>query len=148
MISTLQQLRETTIDGENGFKTASEDCTDANLKQLFLDLSRERGRFSAELKDLLKQSGSDVDASGSLAGLAHRGWINVKSAVVAREDVAVLEECERGEESAVKQYQEALETNHLGASLAIVQTQYDHIVSSRSVVQRLREKMGGSTGAV
>ena len=55
MISTLQQLRETTIDGENGFKTAAEDCDDANLKQLFLDLSRERGRFAAELKDLLKQ---------------------------------------------------------------------------------------------
>lgn len=56
----------------------------------------------------------------------------MKSAVVAREDVAVLEECER----------------HLGASLAIVQTQYDHIVSSRTVVQKLREKMGGSIGAV
>ena len=147
MISTLQRLRETTIDGENGFKTAAEDCADANLKQTFLNLSLERGRFSAELKDLLKQSGSDVDESGSLAGLMHRGWINVKSSVVAREDVAVLEECERGEDSAVKQYQEALATNHLGGALAIVQRQYDHIERAHSLVKNLRDKIGAPTMA-
>ena len=142
MISTLQQLRETTVDGENGYKTAAEDCTDANLKQTFLDLSLQRARFSSELKDLLKKSGSDVAESGSLAGLVHRGWINVKAAVVKREDVAVLEECERGEDSAVKQYQEALATNHLGEALAIVQKQYDHIQRAHSLVKNLRDKIG------
>ena len=139
MISTLQQLRETTKDGENGFQAAAEDCTDANLKQLFLNLSRERGKFAAELTGLLGKAGSSGKESGSLAGWAHRGWTNLKPALATREDAAVLEECERGEDSAVKQYQEALETNHLGASLAIVETQYDHIVRAQNLLKDLRK---------
>ncbi len=102
----------------------------------------------AELTGLLENAGSSGEESGSLVGLAHRGWINLKSALATREDEAVLEECERGEDSAVKQYRQALETNHLGASLAIVQTQYDHIVKAQNLVKDLRKKISADTADI
>jgi uncharacterized protein (TIGR02284 family) len=38
----------------------------------------------------------------------HRAWINIKSAVTAKNDDAIIDEVVRGEEVAVKHYREAL----------------------------------------
>jgi hypothetical protein len=41
----------------------------------------------------------------------HRAWINIKSAVTNRDRHAILAEAERGEDSAVDAYKDALEEN-------------------------------------
>ncbi len=144
IVSTLNHLLETAKDGENGFQAAAEDCTDPGLKQLFGEFSHERGVFATELQTLLKQHGTEPDEIGSLAGAVHRGWINLKSALSTREDLAVLEECERGEDSAIQDYRKALGTPQLGEALAIVQKQYDHILSAHRLVKNLRDKIGAN----
>ena len=47
-------------------------------------------------------------SGGTVAGAVHRGWVSVKAALSSRDDKAVLEECERGEDAAVARYRKAL----------------------------------------
>jgi uncharacterized protein (TIGR02284 family) len=76
--STLNGLIETLKDGEQGFRTAAEAVKDPNLKSLFQQYSRQRGEMTRELQSEVRRLGGDPEKSGSMAGAAHRGWINIK----------------------------------------------------------------------
>ena len=52
----------------------------------------------------------------STTGAMHRAWINLKSALTSGDDHAILAECERGEDSAISEYKEAME-NGLDANV-------------------------------
>src|SRR3954471_14248905 len=110
IISTINSLIETLKDGQEGFKQAAEAVKDSNLKSLFNEYSMQRSRFAGELQAEARQLGeSDPETTSSTAGAMHRAWINIKSAVTSGDDHTILAECERGEDSAVKEYREALE---------------------------------------
>src|SRR5262245_13417243 len=109
VISTLNGLIETCKDGQEGFKTAAEGVGDTSLKKLFYEYSQQRAQFVGELQSEVRNLGGDPEKSGSMAAALHRGWIDIKAAVTGKDDHAILAECERGEDSAVNAYQEALE---------------------------------------
>src|SRR5205807_7111973 len=108
-----------------GFRDAAENVEDPELKSTFNRYSLQRSQFAGELQSLAIQFGeSDPEDSSSVAGALHRGWIDLKSAIVSRNAHAILEECERGEDSAVREYKDALSLN-LPANLRdILQRQY------------------------
>ena len=108
VIDTLNDLIETAKDGADGYAAASEDVTDPSLKTLFARLSSERRGFVGELQGLVAALGGEPRESGSVLAAAHRGWINLKSAVTTRDDVAILAECQRGDENAVEHYDRAV----------------------------------------
>src|SRR5213075_1461684 len=108
--SMINELIETLKDGQEGFKQAAEGVKDPQLKSLFTDYSLQRSRFATELQSEARVMGeSEPETSSSTAGALHRAWINLKSAVTSGDDHAILAECERGEDSAVKEFQEAME---------------------------------------
>src|SRR5687768_6697741 len=108
VISTLNGLIETCKDGQDGFKEAAEGVERSDLKSLFYEFSQQRAQFAGELQSLVQTLGGDPENSGSVAAAIHRGWINIKSAVTGKDDGAILNECERGEDSAKDTYKEAL----------------------------------------
>ena len=87
----------------------------------------------------MRASGGDPEQSGSLVAALHRGWISVKGAVTSRDDKAILEECERGEDYAKAQYKKALEQNLPADVGAIVQRQYQGVVANHDKVRALRD---------
>jgi len=123
VISVLNGLIETCKDGEQGFKTAAEGLKDSQVRSLFEQYSRQRGEMARELQAEVRRLGGDPEKSGSLAGAAHRGWINIKSAVTGKDDYAIIAEAERGEDSAKKMYEEALQQPLLTQTLALVREQ-------------------------
>jgi len=105
IVSTINDLIITLKDGQQGFKEAAEGVADAQLKSVFNEYSQQRSRFAAELQNEARRLGeSEPEESSSTAGAMHRTWINLKSAIATKQDHAVLAECERGEDSAVKEY--------------------------------------------
>jgi len=108
VISTLNRLIETVKDGENGFRTAVDGLTDPNVKSLFQQYSRQRAEMARQLQAEVRRLGSDPEKAGSIAGAAHRGWINIKSIVTGKDDAAIIAEAERGEDSAKRTFDEAL----------------------------------------
>jgi uncharacterized protein (TIGR02284 family) len=141
----IDNLIETLKDGQEGFKQAAESVKDPQLKSIFDEYSRQRARFVSELRSQAQSlEERESKPSGSAAGALHRGWINLKSALTRGDDHAVLAECERGEDSAVEQYKEALD-NGLSASVQqIVSRQYTQVKQAHDRVKSLRDATKGT----
>ena len=139
-ISTINSLIETLKDGEKGFKEASGAVRDPQLKSLFEQYSQQRHRFARELRAQAQSLGeSKPEKSSSTAGAMHRAWINLKSVVTSGDDKAILGECERGEDSAVHEYQEAMQDGLAGTAREIVSRQFTEIRSAHDRVRQLRD---------
>lgn len=137
--STIHHLIERCKDGSKGYKTASEDVEDKDLKDLFKKYAVQRDSMITELQDQLVKMGTLDDESSSIEGTMHRAWIDIKSALTSRDRKRVLEECERGEDYAVKAYKEALEKELPGDFKAIVQQQYEDVKRAHDHIRSLRD---------
>jgi uncharacterized protein (TIGR02284 family) len=140
-ISTINDLIETLKDGQEGFRQAAEAVEDPELKSLFNEYSLQRARFAGELQSEAMGLGeSKPEDSSSAAGAMHRAWIGLKAAISKRDDHAILAECERGEDSAVKEYGEALEEKNLmGPVRDIISRQYAEVQSAHDRIKQLRD---------
>ena len=139
VISTLNGLIETCKDGQMGFKEASEGVERSDLKSFFSECSLQRSQFTGELQSLVRTLGGEPADSGSIAGSMHRGWINIKSAVTGQDEGAILNECERGEDSAKNQYKSALEGFLPDYMREVVQRQYDGVCAAHDKTKALRD---------
>jgi uncharacterized protein (TIGR02284 family) len=136
--SVLNELIETSKDGENGFRKAAEDTRNAELKALFAACATRCAEGARELQQVVRAEGGDAEATGSVAGALHRGWMAVREAVTPRDDAAILEECERGEDYAKAQYANALKQELPADVRAIVERQYAGVVANHDKVRALR----------
>ena len=145
VISTLNGLIETCKDGQDGFKEAAEGVERSDLKSLFYEFSQQRAQFAGELQSLVQSLGGDPENTGSVAAALHRGWINIKSAVTGKDEGAILNECERGEDSAKNAYKNALEEGLPANILETVQQQYAAVQSAHDRVKALRDAANNDT---
>jgi len=139
VISTLNGLIGTCKDGQEGFQTAAEGVERSDLKTLFYEFSQQRAEFAGVLQELVRSLGGDPEHSGSMSGAIHRGWIDIKSAVTGQDDEAILNECERGEDSAKDTYREAMQME-LPANIAdVVSQQSQAILAAHNRIRSLRD---------
>ena len=139
-ISTINSLIETLKDGEKGFKEAADAVKDPQLKSLFQEYSQQRHRFASELQIQAQTLGEfKPETSSSTAGAMHRAWINLKSAVTSGDDKSILSECERGEDSAVHEYEEAMQDGLTGTAREIVARQFSEVKNAHDRVKHLRD---------
>ncbi len=139
--SILNSLVETCKDGEQGFRAAADGVKDADLKAFFHEMSVQRGQFKNELQVLVNSLGEETEHSGSVMGSLHRGWIDIKAALTKGDDHAILEECERGEDSAVSEYREALGHDELPVEIRnVIERQYPAVQAAHDRVKTLRDR--------
>lgn len=138
-ISVLNDLIETCKDGEQGFRTAAEGVSRADVKSRFLQYSQERAQMSAELQDEVRRLGGDPERGGSMSGALHRGWMDVKSAVTGRDEHAILAEAERGEDAAKSTYESALREPLPPTAHTLIEQQARRIRQAHDEVRNLRD---------
>jgi len=136
--SILNELIETSKDGENGFRKAAQDARDPQLKSLFTTCAQRCADGARELQQVVRANGGDPEKSGSVAAALHRGWISLKESVASRDDKAILEEVERGEDYAKAQYRKALEQDLPADIRDVVQRQYEGVLANHDKVRTLR----------
>lgn len=143
-INTLNDLIDVCLDGAEGYRTAMQDVTGNNLKTLLHQFSNQRTQFAKELQSEVAHLGGSPERDGTARAALHRGWMNVKSAVGANNDLAILEECERGEDIARDTYDHALRKTGddalPAATRQIVKAQCDQIRSSHDSIKILRDR--------
>jgi uncharacterized protein (TIGR02284 family) len=142
VISTLNDLIETCRDGQNGFKAAAEGVRDSELKSLFYTYSQQRAQFVGQLQDEVRRLGGDPENTGSVAASLHRGWIDIKSAVTGGDDASIINECERGEDSAVKTYGDALGKDLPAGVRPVVERQFAAVREAHDQVRALERASG------
>ena len=109
VIDVLNDLIEYSKDGEKGFKASAEDVKNSDLKAFFAQRAGDCANAAGELQSEVRRLGGDPETSTSISGDLHRGWVNLKSMVTGKDEEAVLNEVERGEDHALKAYKEARE---------------------------------------
>ncbi len=139
VISCLNGLIQTCRDGQEGFKEAAEGIERSDLKSAFYEFSQQRADFAGILQGLVRSLGGEPETEGSFSGALHRGWIDIKSAVTGRDEKAILNECERGEDSAKSAYTDALEMS-LPANVAdVVRQQSQAVQAAHNKVKEMRD---------
>lgn len=112
----LNELLTRNYDSEKGFKNAADDIKNEGLKNYFKEKAQQRYDFGHELKAEIRNFGGTPDKGSSVAGDAHRVWMDLKSTVAGGDEEAVLEEVIRGEKKAIDNYNDVITGSELPPS--------------------------------
>lgn len=138
-ISVLNDLIETSKDGEKGFMECAEDLRDPQLKSTMSQRARDCSTAAVELQQMVRSLGGEPETSTSMAADMHRRWVDLKSMITGKDDTAILNECERGEDVAVKSYRKALEKDLSAEARLLVERQYQGVLRNHDQVKALRD---------
>ena len=141
LIDVLNTLIEVSKDGEFGFSTCAEYARSPALRTLLQRRADDCGEASRELQVAVQRHGGRPQLDGSVAGSLHRGWVAARTMLSGYRDETILEECERGEDLALRQYADAI-ANPLPADVhAMLQRHLAGVSRTHDQIRRLREEM-------
>jgi uncharacterized protein (TIGR02284 family) len=139
---TLKNLIQILHDGRDGYRQAADQVKEPRLKELFEALATQRAQFAQELEPQLAASGEEDphDQGGTVSGAVHRGWIDLKSALTKQDAHSILEEVERGEDSAKKAYRDALDEQDISTDVRnVIQRQSNEVLQAHDQIRDLRD---------
>ena len=115
VISMLNNLIETCGRGQNGFQNAAESIQNSEFRRLFNIFSQQRVQFITELQSEVHRLGGDTSKVKNAAPrtrntVPFRRSTAIKSAGF-RDEATIIGECQREEEAAVNDYQDALKAD-------------------------------------
>ncbi|MDN3923308.1 PA2169 family four-helix-bundle protein [Roseateles violae] len=141
-LKILNDLIETSKDGEYGFRSCAEHVRDNSpLRELFGNRANECRSAAAELQTLVVRLGGRPSDEGSVLGSLHRGWVSVRGALAGHSEQAMLEECERGEDQALDAYREALDEPELPPDVReVLERQYQGVKRNHAQIRNLRDQ--------
>jgi uncharacterized protein (TIGR02284 family) len=138
ILDQLSKLLTRNHDAEKGYQEAAENVKDNELKSLFLTQSRQRSEFAQEIDREVRALGGEPDNGTSLAADLHRAWINIKSTFSSNDDKATVQECHRGDQEALENYNTVLQETDLAASTReLLLRQKQSIETANSSMARL-----------
>lgn len=144
VVSVLNELIETTKNGQAGFEQCAENAESAEVKTMFTEAANRCAQGAGELQQLVTKYGGTAETSGTAAGAIHRGWVGLKTTFTSNDDLAVLEEAEKGEDVAKKKYAECMRNDLPEDVRQIVQRQYDGVLQNHDRVKAMRDRLRAS----
>lgn len=147
-ISTLNTLIATTIDSITGYEDSAQNIDSERLREMFRQRADERQRVVEELRSEVRRLGGDPEEGGSFMGKAHQRFEDLKAAITGRDEKAIINEVERGEDYLKEKFQAALQSGDLkGESHDIVERCYQSVKSGHDQVSQLKHAMEGQAHA-
>ena len=138
-ISTLNTLIATLIDSVTGYEDSAANIDNSRLQQLFRDNARERQQVIEDLRAEVRRLGSNPEDDGSFLGKTHQRFLDLKAAVTGRDEKAVINETERGEDYLKEKFETALSGGTLsGESRAVVEQAYQSVRKGHDQVSALK----------
>ena len=138
VIATLNDLIETSRDGEEGFRTCAEAMKSAAVRDVFRQAQSRCAQAVGELQAKVRSLGGDPERRSSVSGSLHRAWVDLKSRITGMDEAAILAECERGEQVAQRTYEDALGKDLPSDVRSMVERQYHGVRQHQERVRQLR----------
>jgi uncharacterized protein (TIGR02284 family) len=114
VISILHNLIGTCKKGQNVFRGAAEGIQNSEFRRLFNIFSQQRSQFITELQAEVNRLGGDLSKADDTMSLSNN-TLPFRTASTrpagTRDEASVIAECQREEEAAVNDYQEALKAD-------------------------------------
>jgi len=136
-VSTLVGLVQACRDGERGYLHAAKDTHDEGYRVIFERYAKERASFADALVKPLQRFGVSAELSGTMLGAVHREWLDASATLARGNPRAILRECERGDEAAMRLYAAAMHTGLPPDVQEIVQAQRDSLRSAQTEMHSL-----------
>jgi len=144
-ISTLNSLIKTTIDSVNGYQESAEAVENERFRSMFNELAQDRQQVVPKLQAEVSRLGGNPEDDGSTAAAMHRGWVDLKSAITGRDDKAIINEVERGEDYIKEKFESAMNGDDLSAECrTVVQQCYESIRRGHDRVRDLKHALEGT----
>ena len=142
-IEVLNDLIQINNDRVEGYKRAIKeaDASDVDLKAIFQRMEDESRQYLAELNREVVKLGGEPASGTTVSGKIYRAWMDVKATFTGSDRLAVLENCEFGEDAAQKAYKEALESDEdLSLDLRqLISNQKASLKVSHDTIKRYRD---------
>lgn len=141
-VGILETLTTTLIDSINGYQDAAKDTDNERFKQLFTDHAEQRRQVADNLRAQIRQLGGDPPTDGSMMGKTHQTWLDLKAAVVGRDNKAVVNTVEAGEDYLKDKFQTALDSDELtGEARQAVEQAYQSVKSGHDQISQIKHQM-------
>ena len=144
-VSTLNSLIATTIDSINGYQESADAVTNPEFRTLFQELARDRQQVLPKLQADVARLGGNPEDDGTALAAAHRVFVDLKSAITGRDDKAVINEVERGEDHIKHKFEAALADNDVSAQTrAAISEAYESVRRGHDRVRDLKHALEGA----
>lgn len=141
-ITTLNELIETTLDSINGYEDSAGNIDNDRLREIFRQRADERQQIVQDLRNEVRRLGGNPEESGTLLGKAHQRFEDLKAAITGRDEKAIVNEVERGEDYIKAKYEAALEKGSLtGDSRVAVERAYQSVRAGHDQMSQLKHGM-------
>lgn len=114
-ITVCNTLIATTLDSMKGYREAAEDSETANA-QFFATMADERSQVASSLQSHVASLGGDPEDDSTIKAAVHRGFMNLKEMLSSRDEKAIVNEVERGEDYIKAKYETALKDDDITPS--------------------------------
>ena len=138
VIATLNDLIETSRDGEEGFRQCAETVKNPNLKPFFEQKAERCREAVTQLQQIVREMGGNPETGSSTSGTMHRFWVSLRSSITGMNDHAILDECERGEDVAKQSYEKALAQDLPGDVKRVIERQFAEVKANHDKVRQMR----------
>ena len=141
-ISTLNTLIATTIDSVTGYEDSAKNIDNERFREIFRQRASERREVVQQLREEVRRLGGNPEDDGSFLGKAHQRFEDLKAAITGRDEKAIINEVERGEDYLKEKWQAALQSGNLhGETHDLVERLYQSVKSGHDQISQLKHGM-------
>jgi uncharacterized protein (TIGR02284 family) len=138
-IGTLNGLIETTVDSITGYEDSAQNIDNERLREIFRQRANERQQVVSDLREEVRRLGGEPEDSGSFLGKAHQRFEDLKAAITGRDEKAIINEVERGEDYIKAKFEAALNSEDLGAEARqVVERAYQSVRAGHDQISQLK----------
>ena len=141
-ISALNTLIATTIDSVNGYEDSAKNIDNERFREIFRERASERQEVVQALREEVRRLGGNPEDDGSFLGKTHQRFEDLKAAVTGRDEKAIINEVERGEDYLKEKFEAALSSDELtGDSRSVLERCYQSVRSGHDQITQLKHGM-------
>ena len=141
-VTTLNTLTATLIDSVTGYEDAAANADGNRFQEIFRQRASERTRAVEELRSEVRRLGGNPEDDGSFLGKTHQRFLDLKAAVTGRDDQAVINEVERGEDYLKEKFETALNSDALTSETrSVVERVYQSVRAGHDRASALKHSM-------
>jgi uncharacterized protein (TIGR02284 family) len=137
--TALNTLITTVIDSINGYEDSATNIDNERLREIFRERANERQQVVEDLRAEVRRLGGEPEEGGSFLGKAHQRFEDLKAAITGRDEKAIINEVERGEDYLKEKFEAAMASDELtGESRAAVERAYQSVRAGHDQISQLK----------
>ena len=140
-VGTLENLATTLIDSINGYRDAASHAEGTQFQEIFCRNGDERSSVAEELRAEITRLGGNAPDDGSFLGATHQRFLDLKAAVTGRDDKAIINEVERGEDYIKEKFEAALAADLGPETRMIIERAYQSVRKGHDQIRDLKHGM-------